>query len=140
MAQSSGRDVTEPTPRVRALLAEIAQLVDGLARNGGDARVDLRTPPLTPPERAGLEQALGRGAVSARVEAARRTDVRETHFPGVWWVTHHDERDAVVAEFIEVCLVPEILSTPPEDIARGLEELRARTGAGGAWSGAAPPA
>jgi hydrogenase-1 operon protein HyaF len=139
MHESSGRDVTEPTTRVRALLMEIARLVDGLARNGGDARVDLRSPPLAPRERAELEHALGRGAVSARVSAARRTDVRETHFPGVWWVTHHDERDAVVAELIEVCVVPEILATPPEDIARGLEELRARTGIGGAWSAAAPP-
>ncbi len=140
MAKASERGVTEPTPRVRALLAEIAQLVDGLARNGGDARVDLRSPPLTPPERTELEEALGRGAVCAHVNAARKTDVRETHFPGVWWVTHHDEGGTVVAEFIEVCVVPEILATPPEDIARGLAELRARTAAGGAWSGAGPRA
>jgi hydrogenase-1 operon protein HyaF len=127
------------TPRVRALLGEIAQLVDALARNGGDARVDLRTPPLEGPDRAALEAALGRGAVSARVDAARATDVRETHFPGVWWVTHHDERDEIVAEFIEICVVPEILATPPEDIARGLAELRARTAAGGAWGGFPAP-
>lgn len=140
MAEASERGVTEPAPRVRALLAEIAQLVDGLARNGGDARVDLRSPPLTPQERTELEEALGRGAVSARVNAARKTDVRETHFPGVWWVTHHDEREAVVAEFIEVCAVPEILATPAEDIARGLAELRARMAAGGSWSGGGPRA
>lgn len=138
MGELDGRHPIELTPRVRSLLAEIAQLVDGLARNGGDARVDLRSPPLGRPDRAALEFALGTGAVSARVDGANRTDVRETHFPGVWWVTHHDEHGAAVAEFIEVCVVPEILATPPEDIARGLKELRARTAAGGAWGGYPP--
>jgi hydrogenase-1 operon protein HyaF len=130
--------ITQPqdnaaTPRVRALLAEIAQLVDGLARNGGDARIDLRSPPLEPADRASLEAVLGRGSVSARIDAEVTTDVRETHFPGVWWVSHHSPCGDLVAEFIEICVVPEILSTPPEDIARGLAELRANTAAGGAW-------
>lgn len=135
MGEAHAQHAVELTPRIRALLGEIAQLVDGLARNGGDARVDLRSPPLEHRDRAALEAALGRGAVSARVDAARATDVRETQFPGVWWVTHHDERGEIVAEFIEVCVVPEILATPPEDIARGLAELRARTATGGAWGG-----
>jgi|APFre7841882724_1041349.scaffolds.fasta_scaffold03143_4 hydrogenase-1 operon protein HyaF len=139
MTEGNGLHAGALTPRVRALLAEIAQLVDGLARNGGDARVDLRSPPLSDGDRAALEAALGRGAVSARVDAARTTDVRETHFPGVWWVTHREEHAAVVAEFIEVCVVPEILATPAEDIARGLAELRARTAADGAWAGRPPP-
>jgi hydrogenase-1 operon protein HyaF len=123
---------------VRALLAEIAQLVDALARNGGDARIDLRSPPLEPADRASLEAVLGKGSVSAHIDAEVTTDVRETHFPGVWWVEHHDPRGARVAEFIEICMVPEILSAPPEDIARGLAELRANTAAGGAWGGRPP--
>lgn len=138
MTEANRRHAGELTPRVRALLAEIAQLVDALARNGGDARVDLRSPPLSNGDRVALEAALGRGAVSARVDAERATDVRETHYPGVWWVTHHDERHAVVAEFIEICVVPEILATPAEDIARGLAELRARTAADAASAGRAP--
>lgn len=135
--------ITQPrddaaTPRVRALLAEIAQLVDALARNGGDARIDLRSPPLEPADRAALEDVLGRGSVSARIDAEVTTDVRETHFPGVWWVSHHNPCGVLVAEFIEICVVPEILSAPAEDIARGLAELRANTAAGGAWSGCPP--
>jgi hydrogenase-1 operon protein HyaF len=138
MAQAFRSQAAPATPRVRGLLAEIALLVDGLARNGGDARIDLRTPPLDPADREALDDALGRGAVSARIDAEVTTYVRETHFPGVWWVTHHDPRGARVADFIEICAVPEILATPPEDIARGLAELRANTSAGGAWSGHPP--
>ena len=107
--------------------------MDGLARNGGDARIDLRSPPLDPADRTALEDALGRGAVSARIDAEVTTYVRETHFPGVWWLSHHGPSGTPVAEFIEICAVPEILATPPEDIARGLAELRANMSAGGAW-------
>ncbi len=85
-----------------------------------------------------LEDVLGRGSVSARIDAEVTTDVRETHFPGVWWVAHHNPCGVLVAEFIEICVVPEILSAPAEDIARGLAELRANTAAGGAWSGRPP--
>jgi len=138
MAQFTQPRDDAATPRVRALLAEIAQLVDALARNGGDARIDLRSPPLEPADRASLEEVLGRGSVSAHIDAEVTTDVRETHFPGVWWVSHHNASGALVAEFIEICVVPEILATPAEDIARGLAELRANTAAGGAW-GARPP-
>ena len=131
--------VSVPSARVRALLAEIAQLVDGLARNGGDARVDLRSPPLERGDYAALQEALGRGAVTARVDAAATTELHETRYPGVWWVTHYDKAGEIAADFIEVCVVPEILATPPEDIARGLAELRARTGAGGPWAKRPPP-
>jgi hydrogenase-1 operon protein HyaF len=140
MVSSNGPDAgAAPAARVRALLAEIAQLVDGLARNGGDARVDLRSPPLGPGDYAALQDALGRGAVSARVDAASMTEVRETRYPGVWWVTHYNSAREIAADFIEVCVVPEILATPPEDIVRGLEELRSRTRAGGPWANRPTP-
>ena len=138
MAQVIRPHATAAAPRVGALLAEIAQLVDGLARNGGDARIDLRSPPLDPADRTSLEEILGRGAVSARIDAEVTTDVRETHFPGVWWVSHYGPGGALVAEFIEICVVPEILATPQEDIARGLAELRAATSVNGAASAPAP--
>lgn len=139
MGSHGSGTVAAPTPRVRALLAEIAQLLDGLARNGGDARVDLRSPPLAEGDYAALQAALGHGSVTARVHAAVATEVRETHFPGVWWVTHYDESGAIAADFIEICMVPEILATPAEDIARGLAELRARNAPGGPWGGTPPP-
>jgi hydrogenase-1 operon protein HyaF len=130
--------VGAPSARIRSLLAEIAHLLDGLARNGGDARIDLRSPPLIHGDYAALREALGRGAVTARVEAPDITEVRETRYPGVWWVTHYNTASAVVADFIEVCAVPEILATPAEDIARGLAELQART-AGAVARGGVPP-
>jgi hypothetical protein len=44
----------------------------------------------------------------------------------VWWVTHYNDEDEVLAEFIEVAWCPEILLTPEDDVKDGLESLRAR--------------
>ena len=115
--------------RAETLLAEIAQLLEALARNGGDARLDLRALGLTVEDYAALRAALGEGAVDAHVTSTESTDVRETRFPGVWWVKHYGDSGAIEAEFLEICRVPEILASPEEDIARGLAELKARLAA-----------
>ena len=123
----AGARTAGPPPgmgRAGVLLQEIAQLLDSLARNGGDARIDLKSLALDAADYAALRRCLGEGAVAARVNAGDATEVRETRFPGVWWVTHFGESNEVVAEFLEICKVPEILASPPEDIARGLSELR----------------
>ena len=53
-----------------------------------------------------------------------KTEVRETRYPGLWWVTHYNESGGVVANLLEVCEVPAILKAPAEDAAEGLIRLR----------------
>jgi hydrogenase-1 operon protein HyaF len=89
-----------PTGNAQALLNELAGLLDAWVSRGEAACIDLRSLPLS-------------------------ADVRETQYPGVWWVTHRNELKETVAELIEVCEVPAILRAPVEDAAAGLERLQA---------------
>jgi hydrogenase-1 operon protein HyaF len=108
----------------RALLHELAAMLEGLACRGEAASIDLSELPLAPGDYWELREALGAGTVVARIEAAGTTEVRETGCPGAWWVTHANEAGEVVAELIEVCTVPAILLASAEDVAEGLSRLK----------------
>ncbi len=71
--------------------------------------------PLTVQDRAALDERLGRGEVSAEVEAAGRSEVWETAFAGVWFVRHHGEGGRISSESIEVTKVPVLLESHPDD-------------------------
>jgi hypothetical protein len=47
----------------------------------------------------------------------------ETAYPGVWKVTHRDTQDRVIAELIEVALVPAIVRPEMKDVERACEGL-----------------
>ena len=113
-----------PSGNARALLHELAGLLDTWVNRGEAATIDLRSLPLTRGDYAELDAVLGGGAVSASVEAIGASEVRETRYPGVWRVTHRNEAGEVVADLIEVCEAPAILRSPPEDAAEGLIRLR----------------
>ncbi len=107
-----------------ALLAEIAQLLAIFVRDGEAASIDLRSLPVSVGELERLRVALGQGAIAAEVEAGGVTRVRETLYPGVWWVTHFDEQNEPIADLIEICSAPEILLTPIDDASEGLRRLQ----------------
>lgn len=113
-----------PTGNVRALLHELAGLLDAWICRGEATSIDLRSLPLTRGDYDELGAALGAGAVSASVEAIGASEVRETRYPGVWRVTHRNEGGEVVADLIEVCEAPAILRAPAEDVTDGLIRLR----------------
>ena len=117
-----GQDV--PSGNAKALLHELAGLLDAWVNKGEPASIDLRSLPLTRGDYAELDAVLGGGAVSASVEAIGASEVRETRYPGVWRVTHRNEAGEVVADLIEVCEAPGILLSPAEDAAEGLIRLR----------------
>jgi len=113
-----------PTGNVKALLHELAELLDAWLQRGEVASIDLRSLPLSLGDYEELRAALGEGAVSASVEAIGASEVRESRYPGVWRVTHRNEAGEVVADLIEVCALPEILRAPVEDAAGGLIRLK----------------
>lgn len=108
------------------LLHEIETLLNELVTTGKAASIDLRSLPMLPGDYEQLRQWLGEGEVGATVEALGPTRVHETAVSGVWWVTHYNDDDQVVADFIEVAYVPEILKTHPADARQALETLRSR--------------
>ncbi len=108
------------------ILHEIETLLSELVTSGKTASIDLRSLPMLPGDYEQLQQWLGEGEVSASIEAFGPTRVRETAVSGVWWVTHYSVDSEVIAEFIEVTDVPDILKTHPADARQALETLRSR--------------
>lgn len=108
------------------LLYEIESLLNDLVESGKSAIVDLRSLPLVPDDYEKLKGVLGQGEVNATLDVMGSTHVRETAVHGVWWVTHYNSDEAVIAEFIEVTYFPEILPTHPADARVGLDRLRSR--------------
>ena len=109
---------------IRALLAEIAARLEKLDENSETGMIDLNSLPLAPGEYEQLRQTLGQGEVSARIEAIGASEIIETHYPGVWWVTHYNVEGDIVADMIEIAWLPEIIQSQPEDVHAGLERLK----------------
>lgn len=70
-----------------------------------------------------LKDALSTGEVTATVAADLRVEISETQYPGVWWLTHRNERGDIVTELIEVTEVPAILKSHVADMRAGLQRL-----------------
>lgn len=111
---------------IRALLAEIAARLEKLAHCGETGMIDLKSLPFAPGEYEQLRQALGQGEVSARIEAIGPSEIIETRYPGVWWVTHYNVEGDIVADLIEIAWLPEVIKSQPEDVHAGLARLKAR--------------
>jgi len=111
---------------IRALLEEIAARLEKLDDNGETWMIDLNSLPFAPGEYEQLRQALGQGEISARIEAIGASEIIETHYPGVWWVTHYNVEGDTVADMIEIAWLPEIIKSQPEDVHAGLQRLKAQ--------------
>jgi hydrogenase-1 operon protein HyaF len=108
---------------IRALLAEIAARLESLANDGTSGSIDLNSLPFAPGEYEQLRQALGQGEVTAHIEAIGASEITETRYPGVWWVTHYNVEGDIVADMLEIATFPEILMSQPDDIRSGLALL-----------------
>ena len=115
---------------VSAVLAELATLLAQLEESQTPAAIDLRSLPMSPQDRTELERVLGDGEVQATVRADGLSSIRETSFSGIWWVTHCNPQGEMIAELLEVTLVPEILASAPDEIAAAAQALRERMSLG----------
>lgn len=125
------------------ILREVEAKLTALVATGQASAVDLGRRPIRAAEYRQLRLALTPGRISAVVAEPNRCEVLETIYPGVWWVTHYANREAVPAEAIEVAFatdsieisfVPSILCSSTEDVAQGLRRLSTV-----ACEGEAPP-
>jgi len=114
------------TLNVQPLLHEIRHALAQLLEQGKETVIDLRGIPLAPGEEVAIEQALGEGEVRATLSALGPSEIRETSFPGVWLVTHYNNDNQIVGKYVEVTAVPALLMSQTEDMAAGLERLKAR--------------
>ena len=111
------------TGNVEPLLHEIRHALKRLAGGEDGTTIDLKSLPLAPGEEERIEATLGTGEVRAEVDALGPTLIQETSYPGVWLTTHKNADGAVVARFIEVTYIPELLRSQPEDIDAGIDRL-----------------
>ena len=96
-----------------SIFSEIAQLLRLLDEKNQPESINLRGLPMTDADRMQLEEMLGRGEITAHLDLAGKTTVRETGYPGVWWIRHMGAGDRVSSEEITVARIPEILVTHP---------------------------
>lgn len=109
---------------VTPLLHEVRHALEKLVATGESTAIDLFSLPVSPADLELLETILGTGEVNATLEALGPSHVRETAYPGVWWVEHRNSENELVALFIDVVRVPEILAAVPEDLQRSLYALQ----------------
>lgn len=112
------------THNVKPLLHEIRHALAKLLDDQETTVIDLRSLPLAPGEEEKLLNTLGHGEVHASLNALGPTEIVETGYPGVWVVLHYNTDREVIGKFIEVCEIPELLRSQPDDIREGLEQLQ----------------
>ena len=92
-----------------------------------DPRASLRELALEPVDEAGeadLPSASTlKAELSAELDAMGISHIRETAFPGVWWLEHRNTEGEVVGRYIEVTRTPEILMSQDADILAGRARL-----------------
>ena len=108
---------------VRPLLNEVAHALDRLMESGESTVIDLASLPFGPGELEHLEASLGKGEISATLDALGTSKIRETTFPGVWWLEHRNAHDEVTGRFLEITYTPNILSSQDADIVAGRARL-----------------
>ena len=111
------------TWNVEPLMHEIRHALKNLLEQEQSSVIDLRSLPLAPGEEQKILDMLGRGEVSASLNALGDSEVYETTYPGVWLVTHYNDNDDIVGRFIEVTTIPEILMSQRPDITDAHERL-----------------
>lgn len=114
------------TGNARAVLGEVATLLDGLLRTGEGGLIDIRGLPMSPADRQWLLEQLGKGEVEILMDIGGRSRIVETGLPAVWWIEHRNEHGVLASEFVQVAYVPELISAHPDDVESGLEALRSR--------------
>jgi hydrogenase-1 operon protein HyaF len=104
----------------KTLLHEIEAMLKKLLNTGQNGTLDLRAlPTLGEDGYQFFKEKLGQGEVSARIQSFGRSEIQETAYPGIWWVSHYNQDDDILTEIIEVNFLPEILKSPRDDVALG---------------------
>ena len=106
------------------LLNEIAHALRRLHLEGSKTTLDLGALPFGPGDEKRLIEFLGRGEVSAKLEALGDSSIWESAYAGVWVIEHRSAGGERIAFQIEIAKLPGILEAQPEDIKAGLTLLQ----------------
>ena len=115
-----------PTGNLAPVLHEIRHALVALIETGAVHVIDLAAMPFAPGEEEALRAILGRGEVSASLQALGPSTVEETAVAGVWWVEHRNALGESLGKTLEITRMPEILYSQPEDLEAALADLDRR--------------
>jgi hydrogenase-1 operon protein HyaF len=120
--------IKSPIPYTRGnvvpILNEVVHAMDRLLEVDEPTVIDLASLPFAPGELEQLEDFLGVGELTAELTALGVSRIRETMYPGVWWLEHRNTADEVVGRYVEITRTPEILKSQDADIGAGRAKLR----------------
>ena len=108
---------------VEPILNEVVHAIDRLLEAEEPTVIDLAGLPFGPGELKRLEETLGSGELHAELDALGASHIRETAYPGVWWLEHRNAADEIVGRYIEITKTPEILMSQDADILAGRARL-----------------
>ena len=115
-----------PRGNVQPLLNEVAHALERLLIADESTIIDLARLPFSPGELERLEGELGEGELRATLDSLGESIIRETAYPGVWWLEHRNAAGEVVGRFIEITRTPEILKSQTVDIDAGRDVIKQR--------------
>ncbi len=115
-----------PRGNVEPLLNEVAHALERLVVADQPTIIDLARLPFSPGELEQLEGELGEGELRATLDSLGESIIRETAYPGVWWLEHRNAAGEVVGRFIEITRTPDILKSQIVDIEAGRDVIRKR--------------
>lgn len=117
---SSIDQIQSPVPfsrgNVEPILHEVVHALDRLLEDDEATVIDLASLPFAPGELDRLENYLGTGELKAELDALGASRIRETAYPGVWWLEHRNTEGEVVGRYLEITRTPEILMSQSVDI------------------------
>lgn len=111
------------TDNLRPVMLQIEQALGDLIRSGVGTVIDLAAMPFSEQDERGLRDRLGRGEVSATIDAFGPSLIEETAYAGVWLIEHKDAEGRRLTLHVEVARVPQLLQTPADDLPDALAAL-----------------
>ncbi len=106
------------------VLHQIRHALAALQASGQSTTIDLSAIPFGPGDKEHLLSSLGKGEVTATIDALGGTRISETAFSGVWLIEYLTPEGNSLVNHIEVTRIPTMLSTPAEDLQDSLEKLQ----------------
>ncbi|MBC8520032.1 MAG: hypothetical protein H8D24_06475 [Gammaproteobacteria bacterium] len=111
---------------VRSILSEVVTLLERWLEQGEPGILDLKSLPLSPADNQLLEETLGRGELTISMDVLGSSQMVETAFSGVWYVTHRNEQAQVLVKQIEVIDIPSIVLPQHSEVLSALERLKSK--------------
>ncbi len=105
------------------LLHQVQHALQHLITRNEPTSIDLLTLTLLPDQEQCLLDFLGKGEVEARLNVFGESILQETKYTGVWLVEHYNPDAELTGRYLEIAWLPNILSSPVEDVHHAFEKL-----------------